>query len=79
MYKSTNTATAAVTVKPHQCVSEFPGENLVVFCGKLFCQVCREELNVKKSSVKTHVQSTKHQVGKSKLEVKHKCEEDIAL
>ena len=37
----------------------------------------REELNLKKSSVKYHVQSAKHQEGKSKFQVKHKRKQDI--
>ena len=74
--KSTNVSTAAATVTPQQCVTEFSGEQLTVSNGKLFCKACREELNLKKSNVKNHVQSTKHL--DSKLQVKQKHEQDIA-
>ena len=57
---------------------ELSGENLAVSSGKLFCQACREELNLKKSCIKNHVQSAKHREGKGKLQVKQKCKQDIA-
>ena len=63
--KSTNVGTTPVHVKPQQRVTEFPGENLIVSNGKLFCQACREELNMKKSSVRSHVQSSKHKESKN--------------
>ena len=58
---------------------EFAGENLVVSSGKLFCQACREELNIKKSSVKYHMKSAKHAEGKRKIQLKRKCKQNIAL
>ena len=45
------------TVKPQQRIAEFSGEQLIVSNSKLFRQACREELNLKMSSVKNHVQS----------------------
>ena len=47
-------------VKPSQRVREFPNEYLCVSAGELFCNVCRERLKVKRSTVKNHVTSTKH-------------------
>ena len=38
--------------------------------GKLFCLACREELNLKKNSVRNHLQSSKHSDRKSKLELR---------
>ena len=35
--------------------------------GKLFCQGCREELPLKKSSIEYHIKSGKHDDGKKRL------------
>ena len=43
-----------------QRAKEFPGEKIVVSAGKLFCSACREELSLKRSIVKNHVESAKH-------------------
>ena len=48
-------------------VKQFPGENLIVREGKLFCSGCREILSPKKSVLKIHFSSKKHQTGKEKL------------
>ncbi len=53
--KSTNTSAAAASVPPQQRVKEFVGEHLSLSSGKLFCCAYREELNMKKSSVSSHV------------------------
>ena len=42
------------------------------------CVACREEVNLKKSSVKNHLQSAKHEDSKSKLKAREKREQDIA-
>lgn len=51
---------ATIYIKPDQRVKEFPNEHLSVSNGKLFCEACREQLNLKKSSIINHTQSTKH-------------------
>lgn len=48
---------------------EFKDEMLTVSSGKLFCSACREELSLKLSIVKKHVQSSKHT--KQKEQVAH--------
>ena len=53
--KSTNQSKAAASIKPQQRINEFKGERLCVSSGKLFCKACREEVNLKKSSVKNHI------------------------
>ena len=40
--------------------AEFKDEMIVVSSGKLFCSACREELSIKLSIVKYHVNSAKH-------------------
>ena len=50
-------------------VREFKDEMLTVSSGKLFCSACREELSLKLSIVKKHVQSSKHT--KQKEQVAH--------
>ena len=51
----------------HERVKQFPGENLAVREGKLFCSGCREIISSKKSVLKIHILSKKHQNGKEKL------------
>ena len=42
-------------------------ENFIVREGKLFCNACRQTLSTKKSVLKIHVPSKKHQDGKQKM------------
>lgn len=66
------------TVTPSTRVKEFPGEHLAVRKGKLFCTACREELALKKSTVKTHISvGDKHQRAKKKLEFKESKDRDL--
>ena len=53
-----------------QRVNEFPGEMLTNSAGNLFCSACREELSLKLSIVKNHVESAKH--SRHKLQLKEK-------
>ncbi|XP_065892612.1 uncharacterized protein [Dysidea avara] len=76
--KSTNQRKAAASIKPKQRIDEFKGEHLCVSSGKLFCNACREEVNLKKSSVKNHIRSVKHKNGKDALNTKNKREKTIA-
>lgn len=46
---------------------EFGDENLVVSAGKLFCEACREELSLRKSTIKNHIRSSKHSSMKDRL------------
>ena len=55
-----------VNVSPHQRVEEFPDEMLVVSSGKLYCEACKSTLALKKSIVKDHVGSDKHEAGKER-------------
>ncbi len=57
---------------------EFNNEMIVVSCGKLFCSACREELSLKLSIIKNHVQSSKHADSKSKMGSAKKRERDIS-
>ena len=59
-------------------MDEFKGENLCVSSGKLFFNAYREEVNLKKSSVRNHIRSTKHKNGKAALNIKNKKERSIA-
>ena len=47
-------------VTPLQRVKEFPNEHLCVSVRNLFCNVCREKLCVKQSTVKNHLTSINH-------------------
>ena len=49
------------TIKPQQRVTEYSKEPFTVASGKLFCQGCREELPLKKSSIEYvyHLKSSK--------------------
>ena len=66
------------SVTPSQRVREFDKEALVVSHGHLFCSACREQLSVKRSVIKNHVQSVKHENSKKRLEKKEARERDIA-
>ena len=67
------------TVSPADRLKQFPGEFLEVRHGKLFCVACREELSLKKSTVKTHIYSgNKHKDAKDRLAKKEARERDIA-
>ena len=61
-----------------QKVNEFSGEMLINSAGKLFCSACREELSLKLSIVKNHVESAKHSRHKRQLEENKGREQDIA-
>ncbi len=66
------------SVTPLQRIKEFPGEELAVSAGKLFCNACREEISVKVSVLKSHLQSEKHSRSKQQLLAKEVRERDIA-
>ena len=70
---STDPKSVSVT----QRVNEFPGEKLTNSAGKLFCSVCREELSLKLSIIKRHVESAKHARNKQQLKEKQSRERDI--
>lgn len=46
--------------------------------SKLFCRPCREELNLKHSTIRNHIQSVKHVDGENKIAKKEAREQDIA-
>ena len=67
------------SVSPTARVKEFPGECLCIKSGKLFCTACREELALKKGTIKNHIQSgDKHKKAKEKLLHKEARERDIS-
>ena len=72
-----SSAATLKSVSPQDRVREFSDYSLCVSAGKLFCRACREELSVKKSVVKNHIESTKHRVSKSRLKEREKRDSDI--
>ena len=48
-------------------VREFPGENICRNRGKPFCNACSEPISVKKSVIRQHIKSAKHESGKVRL------------
>ena len=72
-----SSAATLKSVSPQDRVREFSDDSLCVSAGKLFCRACREELSVKKSVVKNHLESTKHRVSKSRLKEREKRDSDI--
>ena len=64
-------------MKPDQRIKEYCNEHFTVSNGKLFCEACREQLNLKKSSMNNHVQSAKHKDRKVKLQEKEKQDQTI--
>lgn len=70
--KGGSACTRLKSVSPQDRVREFADDSLCVSAGKLFCRVCREQLSMKRSVVKNHVQSMKHKSSKGRLkEEKH--------
>ena len=67
-----------VKVLLHERVRQFPDENFIVREGKLFCNACRQILSTRKSSLKIHVSSKKHQDGKQKMKKSKLREQTIA-
>ncbi|CAH3181443.1 unnamed protein product [Porites evermanni] len=59
-------------MSPRDRIEEFPGENLCLRGGKLFCNCCKEILSSKKSVLKNHLASKKHVAGKEKFKVTKK-------
>ena len=62
------------SIKPNQRCIEFPNESFTVSGRKLFCTACREELSLKRSIIKNHVQSTKHKHSKE-IQAKKKTQD----
>ena len=54
-------------VTPRKRVKEFPTEPFTVSHGQLFCSACREQLSLKRSILKNHVESLKHRNTKDRL------------
>ena len=73
-----NSTNDPTNIKPTQRIKEYPNEPFVVSNSKLFCNGCREELCIKKSSVKNHIASAKHKKGIERLKKKTAKEKDIA-
>ena len=73
---SSSTSSEPKRVTSQQRIKEFPGEQLVVSSHKLFRKACREELNLKRSTIQNHVRSVKHVEGKEKTD---KREREIVI
>lgn len=56
---------------------EFGDEKLVVSAGKLFCEACREELSLRKSTIKNHIRSSKHSSMKDRLKERKARDGDL--
>ena len=65
-------------MSPSQWVRENPDEALTVSNGRLFCSTCHEELSLKSSSIRNHVNSSKHQSRKKRHKSTEVHEHDIA-
>ena len=76
--RGSNSAGEPKSIKPVQHVREYSTEPFIVSNNTLFCRGCREELSVKKSSIKNHCYSSKHLEGKRRLEKQQSRDHDIA-
>ena len=45
--------------------------------GKLFCEACREELSLRKSTIKNHIRSSKHSSIKDRLKERKARDGDL--
>ncbi|CAB3995445.1 RNA-directed DNA polymerase from transposon BS [Paramuricea clavata] len=62
-------------------IQEFPQEcfkDTAIGKGAFFCEACREEISVKRSTIINHINTHKHLSGKEKLHQKAKRERDLA-
>ena len=66
-------------VSPNQRVREFQKESFMVSHGHLFCSACREQLSLKLSIIKNHIQSSKHERSKKQIQSKEARERDIVV
>ena len=55
-----------VNVSPERRISEFSGKMLAASAGKLICDACHCKLALKKSIIRDHIASSRHQAGKQK-------------
>ena len=76
--KRPSCSTTPKSITLHSRVRDFPGENLKVSAGKLFCTACREEVSLKRSIITNHIASVEHKQSKVKLAKKENREKDIA-
>ena len=67
------------TVSVSDQAREFKHEMIVASGGKLFCSSCREELSLKLSIIKSHIQSSKHECSKKKVSDGKNRERDISV
>ena len=65
-------------VSPQHCVREFTNESFTDLHGHLFCTACRKRLSLKRSILKNHVQSAKHQKSQQRIKHKEARQQDIA-
>ena len=65
-------------VTPIERVRQYPKEPFKVSNNRLFCYGCREEIKLKTTIISNHIKSKKHEMGKERLHVKEKREQDIA-
>lgn len=75
--KASSCSTDPKSVKPTQRCTEFSDEPFTVSGGKLICITCREELSLKQSIIKNHIQSTKHKSSKENKAAKLKQNKTI--
>ena len=75
--KVSSCSTDPKSVKPTQRCKEFADEPFTVSGGKLFCVTCREELSLKRSIIKNHIQSTKHKCSKENKANKQKQDKTV--
>ena len=63
---ATGSSSSLKSVTPRDRCNQFPKDYFTVSGGKLFCECCREELSLKLSSIKYHIDSNKHKQSKER-------------
>ena len=79
MKKKPRCLTDPKTVSVSDRAREFKHEMIVASGGKLFCSSCWEELSLKLSIIKNHIQSSKHECSKKKVSDGKSRERDISV
>ena len=66
-----------VNVTVFERLRQFPGEDFVDDCGKLYCGACHADVSPKKSNVTAHIATQRHKRGKEPLCRKRQRQETV--
>eukprot|EP00734_Pompholyxophrys_sp_LG126_P000247 Pompholyxophrys_sp_v1_NODE_68_length_2521_cov_1.980130.p3 type:complete len:127 gc:universal NODE_68_length_2521_cov_1.980130:2160-1780(-) len=77
-YRPPVTTNDPASVTPRQRAKQYGTDGFLVSGGMLFCDWCREEVSLRKSTIDNHIKTKKHLDGKDKAEKGTKRSLDLA-